>query len=77
VNNDDQLFWHGGRGACYSGAHWGFARQARVHADGELGQWGHCQKGGVDTGVYCYDTIFLDEAQWQEQYQFWFEAPGM
>ena len=31
----------------------------------------------VNSGAYCYNTIFLNEAEWEEQYQFWFEAPRM
>ena len=48
------LYWHGGGGKCYRGAHFGLASTAEVHVECSGSQhswWGHFHRNGVNTGV--------------------------
>ena len=48
------LYWHGGGGKCYQGAHFGLATTTDVHAKcsgSNPSWWGHFHREGINTGV--------------------------
>lgn len=76
----DGLYWHGGRGGCYGGSHFGFSTSdsyGSVHTscktDAALASvlidahWGHFHRRQVDTGVYVFGRQCINEVEYRER----------
>ncbi|CAK0799656.1 unnamed protein product [Prorocentrum cordatum] len=75
------FWWHGGKGGCYGSTHFGLKREADVHSvcnDGNAddSSWGHFHRSGVDTGVYFFGDVCINENEWQERFFFWGRQPS-
>jgi len=66
------LYWHGGGGKCWKGAHFGLSTTTDVHAQcsgSNPSWWGHFHRVNVNTGVYLFGNKCVSETEWDQNFQ--------